>query len=56
MKKISEDYYNYFGYDIYKREHPKLFGKYEIYKGCDFIKRVINLNEAKKTIQSCYQQ
>ena len=50
MKKIAEDCYNLKGFDIYKAIHPKLYGKYEIYKGCDFISRALNLNDAKQII------
>lgn len=52
MKKIGEGYYNHKGYDIYLAEHPKLCGKYEIYKGCDFISRAANLREAKLIIKT----
>jgi hypothetical protein len=50
MKNIGEGYWNYKGYDIYLAEHPKLIGKYEIYSGCNFIKRVYTLKEAKQII------
>ena len=50
MKKIGEDYWNYNGCDVYLAEHPKLQGKYEIYKGCDFIQRAYSLIEAKEVI------
>lgn len=52
MKKIGEGYWNYNGYDVYLAEHPKLSGKYEIYKGCDFISRAATLKEAKKIINA----
>lgn len=52
MKKIAEDYYNFKGFDIYKAIHPKLYGKYEIYKGCIFISRAANLKEAKQILNN----
>lgn len=50
IKNIGEGYWNYNGCDIYLAEHPKLSGKYEIYKGCDFIQRAYSLKEAKQII------
>ena len=50
MKNIGDGYWNYNGCDVYSAEHPKLQGKYEIYKGCDFISRAYNLKEAKEII------
>jgi hypothetical protein len=50
MKKIDEDYWTYKGYDVYLLEHPKLYGKYEIYRDDEFIQRVITLAEAKVLI------
>jgi hypothetical protein len=50
MKNIGEGYWNYNGCDVYLAEHPKLQGKYEIYKGCDFVSRAYNLKEAKQII------
>jgi hypothetical protein len=50
MKKIGKDYWVYRGYDVYLSIHPKLQGKYEIYKGCDFISRSTTLKECKKII------
>ena len=50
MKKIDNDFWKYKGYDIYLLEHPKLYGKYEIYKNDVFIKRVVSLSEVKLLI------
>ena len=50
MKKIGDGYWHYNGCDVYLAEHPKLSGKYEIYKGCDFIQRSYSLKEAKHVI------
>jgi hypothetical protein len=50
MKNIGEGYWTYNGCDVYLAEHPKLQGKYEIYKGCDFIVRAYTLAEAKQKI------
>ena len=50
MKKIGEGYWNYNGCDVYLAEHPKLSGKYEIYKGCDFIQGAYSLKESKQII------
>ena len=50
MKNIGDGYWDYNGCDVYLTEHPKLKGKYEIYKGCDFISRAYNLKEAKQII------
>jgi hypothetical protein len=50
MKNIGYGYYQYNGCDVYLTEHPKLQGKYEIYKGCDFVSRAYNLKEAKQII------
>lgn len=50
--KIGDGYWNYKSHDIYLAEHPKLIGKYEIYKGCDFVKRSYTLKEAKEIIDS----
>jgi hypothetical protein len=52
MKKLDEDYWTYKGYDIYLLEHPKLYGKYEIYRNDEFIQRVITLSEAKVFINA----
>jgi len=52
MKKIGDGYYIYKNYDIYLAVHPKLYGKYEIYKGCDFIKRTSTIEETKKYINN----
>ena len=50
MKNIGDGYWAYNGCDVYLAEHPKLLGKYEIYKGCDFIQRAYSLKEAKQII------
>ena len=50
MKNTGDEYWNYNGCDVYLAEHPKLIGKYEIYKGCDFIQRAYSLKEAKQII------
>ena len=50
MKKIDIEYWVYKGYDVYLAEHPQLPGKYEIYKGSDFIQRAYSLKEAKQII------
>mgnify|MGYP003437251487 FL=1 len=50
MKKIGLGYWIYKGYDIYLAEHPNLIGKYEIYNGCDFVKRAYTLKECKEII------
>lgn len=50
MKNIGDGNWNYNGCDVYLAEHPKLQGKYEIYKGCDFIQRAYTLNDAKQII------
>lgn len=50
MKNIGEGYWTFNGCDIYLSEHPKLIGKYEIFKGCDVISRASNLTEAKRII------
>jgi hypothetical protein len=52
MKKIGEGYWNYKGHDVYLAENPKLSGKYEIYKVCDFISRAVTLTEAKEIINA----
>lgn len=44
--------YNYKGFDIYLAEHPKLYGKYEIYKHDLFICRAANIKEAKNIINT----
>jgi hypothetical protein len=54
MKKIGDGYYNYKGCDVYLALHPKLYGKYEIYTGCDFISTAKNLKEAKRIILAYY--
>ena len=51
MRKIGDGYWKYNGCDVYLAEHPKLQGKYEIYKGCDIVSRAFSLNEAKQIIQ-----
>jgi len=57
MKKIGDDYWNHDGCDIYLMgEHPRLYGKYEIFKGCDFIARAMTLGEAKKIIKKHYEE
>jgi len=50
MKNIGDGYWNYNGCNVYLAEHPKLQGKYEIYKGCDFVSRAYSLKEAKQII------
>jgi hypothetical protein len=50
MRKIGNGYWNYKGFDIYLAVHPKLPGKYEIYKGCDFVKRASTLKDCKQII------
>ncbi len=50
MKNIGDGYWKYNGCDVYLAEHPKLQGKYELYKGCDFISRAYSLKEAKQII------
>lgn len=47
MKKIDFDTYSYKGYEIMLYSHPKLYGKYEIYKGDKFICRALTLSDAK---------
>ena len=54
MKKIGQGYYNYKGCDVYLALHPKLYGKYEIYRGCDFISKAENLKKAKNIILAYY--
>jgi hypothetical protein len=50
MRKIGDEYWNYKGFDIYLAIHPKLPGKYEIYKGCDFVKRASTVKDCKQII------
>lgn len=52
MKKIGPGYWNYKGYDIYLLDDSKSIGKYEIYKGCDFIQIAQTLKEAKQIIDN----
>jgi hypothetical protein len=52
MKKIDKDYWKYKEYDIYLLEHPKLYGKYEIYKNEVFVLRVNTLLDAKSLIDT----
>lgn len=52
MKQIEINHYTYLGYDIYLAVHPKLIGKYEIYKGENFIKRGYSLKDCKQIIKS----
>lgn len=51
MIKIDSEYYTYLGYDIYLAIHPKLIGKYEIYKDEKFIKRGYSLKDCKQIIK-----
>lgn len=55
MKTIGDGYWNYNGCDVYLAEHPKLIGKYEIYKGFDFIKRAHTLKEVKQIIKELHK-
>jgi hypothetical protein len=51
--KIDKDFYRCGqDYYIYLIEHPKLIGKYEIYKNDTFIERAINLSHAKEIIKN----
>jgi hypothetical protein len=52
MKRVDVDHFNHEGYDIYKLEHPKLYGKWEIYRNDEFIIRVLDLKEAKTLIDA----
>ena len=54
MKNISYGYWSYNGCEVYLAEHPKLQGKYEIYKDSNFIKRAYSLKEAKQIIIEKY--
>jgi hypothetical protein len=52
MKKIGDDYWTYRGCDVFLMgEHPKLYGKYEIFRGDDFIARAETLKQAKIIIK-----
>jgi hypothetical protein len=44
------EHVQYKGHDIYLAEHPKLFGKYEIYKGDQFVSRALSIQDAKDRI------
>lgn len=50
MKKVGDGWWRYNGCDVYLAEHPKLIGKYEIFKGDDFISRAYTIKEAKEII------
>ena len=50
MKKVSDGYWTYRGFDIYEAAHPKLEGKYEIYTGEYFMIRSYTLKEAAELI------
>lgn len=48
--KIDKSHYRYKGYDIYLAIHPKLWGKYEIFNGEEFMARAFSINDAKESI------
>ena len=52
MKKDEDGNWIYKNFTVYLAEHPKLKGKYEIYKGEDFVSRAYNLSDAKGMINN----
>lgn len=50
MRSIDIRHWNHKGFDIYEAIHPKLIGKYEVYKDETFIDRALTIADAKRII------
>jgi hypothetical protein len=50
MIYISEGHFQYKGFDIYRLEHPKLYGKWQIHRNGEFITRVPQKKDAESYI------